>query len=113
MQLAHASSPWLPARPRRANRLPQCPTAAAPLATPAAAGSNAVSMLQARDEENRMSKPASKGSRSGAIQRVREYIDKGEFETELARRVAIRTESQKLPDPAALAECRRYLDDEM
>jgi acetylornithine deacetylase/succinyl-diaminopimelate desuccinylase-like protein len=60
-----------------------------------------------------MTKPASKGSRSGAIGRVQDYIDKGEFEAELARRVAIRTESQKFPDPAALAECRRYLDSEM
>ena len=60
-----------------------------------------------------MSKPTSKGSRGGAVQRVQDYIDKGAFEAELARRVAIRTESQKFPDPAALAECRRYLDSEM
>ena len=60
-----------------------------------------------------MTTPASKGSRSGAIGRVQDYIDKGEFEAELARRVAIRTESQKFPDPAAIAECRRYLDGEM
>jgi acetylornithine deacetylase/succinyl-diaminopimelate desuccinylase-like protein len=60
-----------------------------------------------------MTKAASKGSRSGAIARAQAYIDKGEFEAELARRVAIRTESQKFPDPAALAECRRYLDSEM
>jgi hypothetical protein len=50
-----------------------------------------------------MSKPASKGSRSGAVRRVQDYVGKGEFEAELACRVAIRTESQKLPDPAALA----------
>ncbi len=60
-----------------------------------------------------MTQPASKGSRSGAIARAQAYIDTGEFEAELARRVAIRTESQKLPDPAALAECRRYLEGEM
>ena len=30
-----------------------------------------------------MSKPASKGSRSGAVKRVQDYIDKGEFEAEL------------------------------
>ena len=60
-----------------------------------------------------MSTPASKGSRGGAVKRVQDYLDTGAFEAELARRVAIRTESQKLPDPAAIAECRRYLDDEM
>ena len=60
-----------------------------------------------------MSKPASKGSRSGGIKRVQDYIDKGAFDAELARRVAIRTESQKFPDADALAECRRYLDEEM
>jgi acetylornithine deacetylase/succinyl-diaminopimelate desuccinylase-like protein len=60
-----------------------------------------------------MSQPVSMGSRGGAIRRAQEYIDKGELEAELARRVAVKTESQKFPDPAALAECRRYLDDEM
>jgi acetylornithine deacetylase/succinyl-diaminopimelate desuccinylase-like protein len=60
-----------------------------------------------------VSKPTSTGSRSDAIRRAQNYIDTGEFEAELARRVAIRTESQKFPDPAALAECRRYLDSEM
>src|SRR5262245_62987288 len=63
--------------------------------------------------EPHMSKPASKGSRSGATKRVQDYCDKGEFEAELARRVAIRTESQKFPDPAAISECHRYLDREM
>jgi acetylornithine deacetylase/succinyl-diaminopimelate desuccinylase-like protein len=60
-----------------------------------------------------MTKPASKGSRSGAVRRAQHYIDTGEFEAELARRVAVRTESQRFPDPAALAECHRYLDGEM
>jgi acetylornithine deacetylase/succinyl-diaminopimelate desuccinylase-like protein len=60
-----------------------------------------------------MGTPASKGSRGGAIKRAQDYLDTGAFEVELARRVAIRTESQKFPDPAAIAECRRYLDDEM
>jgi acetylornithine deacetylase/succinyl-diaminopimelate desuccinylase-like protein len=60
-----------------------------------------------------MSKPAATGSRSGAIGRARDYIDKGGLEADLARRVAIRTESQKFPDPGAVAECRRYLDEEM
>jgi acetylornithine deacetylase/succinyl-diaminopimelate desuccinylase-like protein len=60
-----------------------------------------------------MSTPATKGSRGGAVKRVQDYLDRGAFEDELARRVAIRTESQKFPDPAAIAECRRYLDGEM
>src|SRR5262245_40732687 len=60
-----------------------------------------------------MSQPASTGSRGGAVRRAQDYIDKGEFETDLARRVAIKTESQKFPDPTALAECRRYLEAEM
>jgi acetylornithine deacetylase/succinyl-diaminopimelate desuccinylase-like protein len=60
-----------------------------------------------------MSATTDKGSRTGAIKRAQVYIDSGEFEAELARRVAIKTESQKFPDPAALAECHRYLDSEM
>ncbi|MFV0299116.1 MAG: hypothetical protein ACK5JT_23690, partial [Hyphomicrobiaceae bacterium] len=52
-------------------------------------------------------------SRTGAISRAESYVDDGTFEAELARRVAIRTESQKFPDPAAIAECHRYLDTEM
>jgi acetylornithine deacetylase/succinyl-diaminopimelate desuccinylase-like protein len=51
------------------------------------------------------------GTRSGAIRRAEEYFDKGEFEAELARRVAIKSESQKLPE--SLPECHRYLDAEM
>lgn len=53
------------------------------------------------------------GSRSGAVERVRGYIDGGMFVEELGRRIAVKTESQKFPDPAALAECHRYLDAEM
>jgi acetylornithine deacetylase/succinyl-diaminopimelate desuccinylase-like protein len=60
-----------------------------------------------------MGGPASKGSRSGAIARVQDYLASGAFEAELARRVAIRSESQRFPDPDALSECRRYLDEEM
>jgi acetylornithine deacetylase/succinyl-diaminopimelate desuccinylase-like protein len=52
-------------------------------------------------------------TRAGAVARARAYVDGGGFEVELARRVAIRTESQKFPDPSALAECHRYLDAEM
>jgi acetylornithine deacetylase/succinyl-diaminopimelate desuccinylase-like protein len=66
-----------------------------------------------KGKESRMSQPASKGSRGGAVSRVQHYLDSGAFEAELARRVAIRTESQRFPDPAALAECHRYLDEEM
>ena len=51
------------------------------------------------------------GSRAGAIRRAEEYFDKGAFEAELGRRVAIRSESQKLPE--SRPECHRYLDAEM
>jgi acetylornithine deacetylase/succinyl-diaminopimelate desuccinylase-like protein len=51
------------------------------------------------------------GSRAGAIGRSEAYFDSGEFEAELARRVAIKSESQKLPE--GLPECHRYLDAEM
>src|SRR5262245_58040327 len=60
-----------------------------------------------------MGEPATKGSRGGAVARAQHCLDSGAFEAELARRVAIRTESQRFPDPGALAECRRYLEDEM
>jgi acetylornithine deacetylase/succinyl-diaminopimelate desuccinylase-like protein len=60
-----------------------------------------------------MTERSGPGSRSGAIGRAEAYVDGGSFEADLARRVAIRTESQKLPDPAALAECHRYLEAEM
>ena len=53
----------------------------------------------------------SAGTRAGAVARARDYVEGGAFETELARRVAFRTESQKLPD--SLGELRRYLDEEM
>ena len=46
------------------------------------------------------------GSRTGAIGRAEAYFDSGEFEAELARRVAIKSESQKLPEkpsPSAIA----------
>jgi acetylornithine deacetylase/succinyl-diaminopimelate desuccinylase-like protein len=55
-----------------------------------------------------MTGPATRG---GAIERARAYVESGRFETDLARRVAIRTESQKLP--ASLPELHRYLDEEM
>jgi acetylornithine deacetylase/succinyl-diaminopimelate desuccinylase-like protein len=51
------------------------------------------------------------GTRSGAIARARQYVEGGGFEADVARRVAFRTESQKLP--ASLPELRRYLDEEM
>lgn len=52
-------------------------------------------------------------TRNGAIERARRYLDDGLFVEELGRRVAIKTESQKFPDPSALAECDRYLSAEM
>jgi acetylornithine deacetylase/succinyl-diaminopimelate desuccinylase-like protein len=51
------------------------------------------------------------GTRAGAIARARAYVESGAFETELARRIEFRTESQKLP--GSLPELRRYLDEEM
>lgn len=53
------------------------------------------------------------GSRTGAIARAEKYVDSGTFEREIAERVAVRTESQKFPDPKAVAECHRYLDHHM
>jgi acetylornithine deacetylase/succinyl-diaminopimelate desuccinylase-like protein len=58
-----------------------------------------------------MTDAKTQGSRAGAIARMRAYTDGGAFEAELARRVAYRTESQKLPD--SLPELRRYLAEEM
>jgi acetylornithine deacetylase/succinyl-diaminopimelate desuccinylase-like protein len=52
-------------------------------------------------------------TRAAAIAAAEAYVESGRFEADLARRVAIRTESQKFPDPAALAECHRYLEEEM
>jgi acetylornithine deacetylase/succinyl-diaminopimelate desuccinylase-like protein len=51
------------------------------------------------------------GSRAGAVTRAETYFDSGEFESELARRVAIKSESQKFPE--SVPECHRYLDEEM
>jgi acetylornithine deacetylase/succinyl-diaminopimelate desuccinylase-like protein len=50
-------------------------------------------------------------SRTGAISRARSYVRSGAFETDLARRVAIRTESQLLP--ASLPHLTAYLETEM
>ena len=54
---------------------------------------------------------ANRGSRQGAIKRAEAYVDGGHFETDLARRVAIRTESQALP--GSHAELERYVSAEM
>ena len=58
-----------------------------------------------------MTAAQSSGSRSGAIERARAYVESGTFERDLARRVAHKTESQKLPD--TLPELQRYLEEEM
>lgn len=50
------------------------------------------------------------GDRQSVIKRVLDYIDQGDFEVELGRRVAHRTESQKPDNVAALSA---YLDEEM
>lgn len=49
-------------------------------------------------------------SRDGAIQRITEYFEADGFFADLARRVAIHTESQ---EPAQRPELYRYLSDEM
>jgi acetylornithine deacetylase/succinyl-diaminopimelate desuccinylase-like protein len=49
-------------------------------------------------------------SRTGAITKAQAYIDSGAFEADLARRVAIPTESQT---PEGLPHLTRYLDEEM
>ncbi len=49
-------------------------------------------------------------SREGAIQRIAEYFENDGFFDDLARRVAIHTESQ---EPAQRPELYRYLPEEM
>jgi len=51
------------------------------------------------------------GTRAGATARARAYLDGGDFEADLARRVAFKTESQLLP--ASLPELHRYQEAEM
>lgn len=51
------------------------------------------------------------GSRTGAVERARRYVADGDFERDLARRVAHRTESQALP--GAMPHLERYLTDEI
>jgi acetylornithine deacetylase/succinyl-diaminopimelate desuccinylase-like protein len=58
-----------------------------------------------------MTTPHTKGQRSGAVARAQTYVSGGDFERDLGRRVAIRTESQVLP--ASAPELHRYLDAEM
>ncbi len=53
----------------------------------------------------------SAGTRSGAISKAEAYLAEGHFEADLARRVAIRTESQALP--ASRGELDRYVAAEM
>jgi acetylornithine deacetylase/succinyl-diaminopimelate desuccinylase-like protein len=62
------------------------------------------------DAENLMTANAN-SSRSGAIRRAEAYLDSGAFEVELARRVAIRTESQALP--GSRSELDKYVAAEM
>src|ERR1044071_3314125 len=49
-------------------------------------------------------------TREAAITRAEEYFDSGTFKSELARRVAIPTESQ---NPERAADMARYIDTEM
>jgi acetylornithine deacetylase/succinyl-diaminopimelate desuccinylase-like protein len=55
----------------------------------------------------------SRATRAAAITAAEAYVDTGRFEADIARRVAIRTESQRFPEPEAIAECHRYLAEEM
>ena len=48
--------------------------------------------------------------RDDAVARALDYLDGGGFEADLARRVAIPSESQT---KAGLPHCARYLDEEM
>ena len=52
------------------------------------------------------------GTRTGAVSRAQSYFETT-FLDDIARRVAIKTESQKFPDASAIAECHRYLETEM
>ena len=54
---------------------------------------------------------AERASRAGAMARARAYVESGAFETDLTRRVAFKTESQKLP--ASLPQLHAYLAEEM
>jgi len=55
--------------------------------------------------------PSSPPLSAPALDNVADHFDRGAFFEDLARRVAIRTESQK--GAARLGECRRYLEDEI
>src|SRR5262249_27337646 len=113
---------WAPPTPIPSTRLPavasiraaraSCPVARRSPHSPSlgtAALSNATSTIPSESEIFRMTQ--TQGTRAAAIARMPPYTDGGAFEAELARRVAFRTESQKLPD--SLAELRRYLEEEM
>jgi acetylornithine deacetylase/succinyl-diaminopimelate desuccinylase-like protein len=54
--------------------------------------------------------PSRDPNREAAVARATDYLDSGGFEADLARRVAIPSESQTT---AGLPHCARYLDDEM
>ena len=58
-----------------------------------------------------MPEQAGRAHRGGAIARARAYVEGGAFERDLARRVAFKTESQKLPH--SLPQLRAYLEEAM
>jgi acetylornithine deacetylase/succinyl-diaminopimelate desuccinylase-like protein len=58
-----------------------------------------------------MPEQAGRAHRAGAMARARGYVEGGAFERDLARRVAFKTESQKLPH--SLPQLRAYLEEEM
>ncbi len=57
-----------------------------------------------------MNTTANAGSRQGAIERILQYFDSGEFDRELGDRVRYRTESQKAD---STSELHRYLDEDI
>jgi len=63
-----------------------------------------------RDKRKFMTSSPQKG-RDRAIARALAYVENGTFEKDLARRVALRTESQKIPDSLPLLY--RYLKEEI
>ena len=98
--------------PRCARVMPRCRSEAPqPIALPGGIVECHLYDAQSDSEDLRMTAAQSQGSRSGAIARARAYVESGAFERDLARRVAHKTESQKLP--ASLPELHRYLDEEM
>lgn len=63
--------------------------------------------------DNTLSNDSNTESRQNAINRILQYIDNGDFERELGKRVQYRTESQRANNPKSQRELHRYLDEDM